>query len=509
MLMQIAASIYTLNTGEKPSLNSLKEAVTRLPDNDFIVEIHEGDKVYFCTKTLLDNGLAMEDIRVPMNAEVFRNARRIIGHAGLALVVNPDGSYGACLKDIPTYYVHPYTGDGDYDLDFLNRFDCVVLDDCNEYSVVLLDAMKNWKGKRIVLSGKNWKPFLPYIGIPDREVVFTEEKPENGALDDCEMKILEVEAFLPTSAHRDRLLCYDEVMTLTCLFCCRQHPGEKNRGKKFFLINGAYSIEGIFGIWEKVNTAAQYVQHKGYIPVINITWSDDSIYSDEKGDDIWRKFFKQPSSYSVEEVLESESVTFSPNMNILGNLRSIMKEASKGETLLWENGIFNDEVENYIRAGREKFLPEPENTLGVLIRGTDYTKTHMPGHAIHADTGMVIEKIRETETERGEYKYIYLATEDEEIYDRMKEEFPERLLATDQERFKVKEGELLFEQHKKKKTRGNGFRLGAEYLCTLRLLSECESLIASGDCGGVKEALRENNNGYSHVFIFNLGNNPC
>ena len=39
-------------------------------------------------------------------------------------------------------------------------------------------------------------------------------------------------------------------------------------------------------------------------------------------------------------------------------------------------------------------------------------------------------------------------------------------------------------------------------------LSKCHSLIASGYCGGVDEALKENQGQYKNVFIFDLGVNP-
>ncbi len=54
------------------------------------------------------------------------------------------------------------------------------------------------------------------------------------------------------------------------------------------------------------------------------------------------------------------------------------------------------------------------------------------------------------------------------------------------------------------KKEGEGFSLGVEYLCTVHLLSQCCSLIASGECGAVGEAIRENGGKYQHVYIFHL-----
>ena len=41
---------------------------------------------------------------------------------------------------------------------------------------------------------------------------------------------------------------------------------------------------------------SRYAKKKGYIPVFAIVSSDDNMYSDGEGDDIWNKFF--PSMFS-------------------------------------------------------------------------------------------------------------------------------------------------------------------------------------------------------------------
>lgn len=67
----------------------------------------------------------------------------------------------------------------------------------------------------------------------------------------------------------------------------------------------------------------------------------------------------------------------------------------------------------------------------------------------------------------------------------------------------IQPGQLLMDLHKEKKA-GKGFRLGAEYMCSVSLLSQCKSLIASGDCGAYAEALRENGGRYEHIYKFEL-----
>lgn len=45
-------------------------------------------------------------------------------------------------------------------------------------------------------------------------------------------------------------------------------------------------------------------------------------------------------------------------------------------------------------------------------------------------------------------------------------------------------------------------------ILSIHLLSQCNSLLASGYCGGVDEALQENDGKYENVYVFDLGVNP-
>ena len=177
-----------------------------------------------------------------------------------------------------------------------------------------------------------------------------------------------------------------------------------------------------------------------------------------------------------------------------------MDELSQGSRLSWPHGILNERIKGYIAGRQRRFLPYPERTLGVLIRGTDYTKTHLPGHARHATVDMVIQKIEEV-TDSWEFSQIYLATEDAEICAKMKTYYGNRLTCTDQERYTLEPGQLLMDLHQTKEG-GKGFRLGAEYICSVSLLAQCGALIASGNCGAYDEAIKENGGRYKHIYKF-------
>lgn len=506
--------MVTKDAGDVPRQNAYD--FLRKQEGYTIIEVQNADGIYHITKEMLEYGLPYCNMVLPISDHVFEDAARLGPAYGRFLVRDNSGNMIAVLQHQYTYYDHPYRYEGGLDMEFLNQYDCVILYGVNEYSIELYKrAMPLWTGKDIVLVGSLWKAFLPYLAdVPTKTVqVFDEMQDEVllAIMQRCQ-KPIHIREFLPKNEGNSRvgdgLFCYDEIMTLTFMFSYQITAGDKNPDKNFFLINGYFRIEGIFGIWQKVFALAGYAKKKGYVPAFEIVSSDDNMYSDGEGDDVWNKFFLQPEGYTIEEIHQSRHLTLSPNANILNVLRGIVERYAGEETQLnWPDGIFNRAIKEYCMRQKEKVLSDPAHTLGVLIRGTDYVKGNMPGHAIHANVEQMMEKIEEARKEWGvDYRYIYLATEDADICRQMKDRYGDMLVCTDQERFTTVENQLLVQLHTEKK-KGEGFRLGAEYLATLNLLSMCESFIASGGCNGVTEAIRENEGSYKHVYVFDLGAN--
>ena len=102
---------------------------------------------------------------------------------------------------------------------------------------------------------------------------------------------------------------------------------------------------------------------------------------------------------------------------------------------------------------------------------------------------------------------MYMSTEDAGYFEYFKERYGDRIFFTDQERYRTKAGEMLWDMHERKAVRRDGYELGAEYILSINLLSKCKSLLASGACWGVSEALKENGGRYENVFVFDLGVN--
>ena len=452
------------------------------------------------------------ETRLTYSTDMFRKAIPIISKLGYAVADDEDGTHIGILKFVDGTYLHRYQYSGIIDLWFLDKYDCIILHDCNEFSVELCKtALPLWKGKRLVFVGKNWEPMFDFLPeIPDIEC-FYEPKLEDQQLNLLmqEFKCLNIIYGLPHQEdlwrYEQGIMYYDEIMSFTYMFSDYRQLGTLNADKKFFVMDGYYSELGLFTIRSKIESCAKYVKSRGMIPVIHLTRSHRSFYSNFANDDIWQKFFEQPEGYSYDEVLKSKNVFFSPGF-YNGSIQSyIMDCASKDVQLTWPQGLYNDKVKEFIRVKQAQFLPYPDQTLGVLARGTDFAHTQLHNHPIHASIEQICDKIDEVWETWGNFKYIYVATEDAEYCRYLKQRYGDRIFFTDQQRYTTSKGQLLSQLHREEKR--DGYIMGVEYIVSIKLLAKCHSLIASGGCSGLEQVLKENGGNYINTYIFDLGIN--
>jgi hypothetical protein len=455
----------------------------------------------------------IDDRKVPYGPDMFYLSINTIAAKNFTFAVDGDGELVAALAFESGTYAHRYTYSGGVDTSFIDNYDCIFLYDCNEFSVELCrTAFRFWKGKRLVLVGINWEKMIEYLDdIPDVEC-FYEIEPENNRFAELMngFKCLHVTYGIPHQESMERyeqgIMYYDEIMSFTFMFSDYRELGDSNPDKYFFVMDGYYGNLGLFTIRSKIEVCLRYALSKGMEPVVRIVKSGESFYSDYSGDDIWGKFFNQLGDYSLDDVMHSKHVFFSPGFYNGSVQSNIMSQMSKGISLDWKHGVLNNNLIGYIAERKNKYLPYPQRTLGVLARGTDFVNTHLHNHPIHASKEMIADRIDEALRDWN-LDYVYIATEDAVYCEFFKERYGDKVFFTDQQRYVTRQNELLSELHRSEEVKRNGFELGAEYAASINLLSQCNSLIASGGCGGVDEALRENADGYEHVYVFDLGTN--
>ena len=294
---------------------------------------------------------------------------------------------------------------------------------------------------------------------------------------------------------------YDEIMSLVYFFSIRKSFGADHPEKKYFLVGPIFPVDGLMGICDKISLPYAYAEANGYIPVIRILHSD--MYSDFQGDDIWDKFFEQPYGKEALEWHTAQNVWELPYSCITYPGCWLMRKIIECKNVQLVNTLLiNERVKEEIGRIRNDVLPNPQRTIGVLIRGTDYTATQLPGHSVMASPEQVFEKIKEFERS-GNYDQIFLSTEDEDILQTMKKLCGDRLHFIDQKRFRIQPGEVLARQAKEREN--EGWLKGKEYLATLQLLSECASFIASGGCSGTNCVMNTSGKHFKETFIFELG----
>lgn len=201
------------------------------------------------------------------------------------------------------------------------------------------------------------------------------------------------------------------------------------------------------------------------------------------------------------DFLENEDAEFDGNVYLPYIYRMILKCHFHSEEL------FLPETIKLLDEASKQILPKDARVLGVLVRGTDYLHIKPANHSIAASADKVLERAMRM-VECDGYDYVYLATEDADIFKKFQDVFGEFLLSVDQKRYSQNAfsdeinaiADLISEETEEQKEK----RL-VDYLKTLYTLSKCTSLLASNYCGGTRFAVEINENQYEDVFIYQEG----
>ena len=172
------------------------------------------------------------------------------------------------------------------------------------------------------------------------------------------------------------------------------------------------------------------------------------------------------------------------------------------ENVLTDN--FRAEMDDYAAA-----VLGGHKVLGVLIRGTDYIVSKMSGKRQQATVDDMLPMIREWLAADG-YDLIFLATEDQDILDRMRKEFGSMIRVVSQVRHSVRDFEnmrLLSELEKKEQADNAGLVEDntVNYFYALYLLSKCESFMVSGQCHGWNVVNSFNHGKFKRRYKFQVG----
>lgn len=276
--------------------------------------------------------------------------------------------------------------------------------------------------------------------------------------------------------------------------------GTKNPDKVFYVIRN-YTYEAGWGsILIYVTRHIKYALEKGFIPIVDMQ-NYPNMYQENK-ENSWETYFKQLSDYSLEEVYSSKNV-------ILCSSEFAKKGYICFEDKDWDEycSIFNkyihlkEDIQLAIDEERKHLEIENKCVLGVLVRGTDYVSLAPSLHSVPLSAEETITKINSI---KERYDKIYLATEDDDIFNSFKEFYSNDVLCyTNQKRFLSEEvTDYLANVIDKQKVSVREFSIS--YLKVLYILASCNSLMGSG-CGGLYTAGLINNNKYDEKVVMSNG----
>lgn len=273
--------------------------------------------------------------------------------------------------------------------------------------------------------------------------------------------------------------------------------------KKYCVLYRKAENCGLFSYFTIFLGGINYCIENNLIPIIDMC-TYENIYQDGLNVNSWELFFEQPCGTGLTEKENAEymdcdiimerpdiCMDFLTNENKIIFWRQICKQYIK----------LNDNVKQYVEHRFNEYMPHgrEKETIGVLCRGTDYTNLKPYGHPIQPAVLDVIAKIKQF-MKKYECNYIFLATEDNEIYKRLYSEFGNRLIVPDTARY-VDTGENYLADIVRKGK--NGFISGRDYLASIYVLSKCRYLIAGRTSGSLAAVLLSE--GFEDMYLWNLG----
>lgn len=307
-----------------------------------------------------------------------------------------------------------------------------------------------------------------------------------------------------------------------------QEGNNKEKQKSYFIVYSNQVQGGLFVYLVDCMAQIAYAVKNEYIPVVDMLNFPNNLRNENQADrNAWELYFKQPMGVTVQEVYGAQSISFhgeaEEKMLYIGDLEPgrdyegfqvIIDESKPYEVWLsnqkymqgfrdfWNKYMrYSDAAQKYIDDNHKKLFEGKKKTLGLLCRGTDYLSLKPKGHYVQPTKGMIVEKVQEV-LDITKCDSIFLATEDQDIYNYLMKIFDGKIMALATERVKYKEGYLLKDLYRTQNM--NIYQRQLDYLTEMELLSRCQCLIA-GKTTGSRFLPVMCQEPYQYLFYWELG----
>lgn len=290
----------------------------------------------------------------------------------------------------------------------------------------------------------------------------------------------------------------------------------KGDKKVFYIIALKLSTAGIYGYINNFLPHIAYAVSKGFIPVIDMQNYDNIYLSKDKGTyNSWESFYEQPMGFGLDDLSDGQVIRCLDTLWYRWAPLSCPLMSDK-DLAMW-SAIYNRYIRynkksvQYIESEQKSILKNPQNTIGVIYRGTDYTKGHPIGHPIQPSMKKLSDKVDEM-LKSQKCEYIYLASDEKEIVTYFNKRFSGKVLinkrvyydeATNVDYSNYNNDHIGVSGAEFNRD-NNKYLIGIEYISSMNLVSNCSCLVA-GACGGTTAVLYMNALKYREKYIFNLG----
>jgi hypothetical protein len=290
------------------------------------------------------------------------------------------------------------------------------------------------------------------------------------------------------------------ILVMTSMYWLKRefYYGPRNPDKTFYLIKEPVKENGITALVSNVMGIIGMLKIKrpDFIPVVDLGVANDpNQFTGMSGEDVWGMFFKQVSSYSLQEVYDSQHVVLDQNSNLNMNpyLTEFVFSNQRAELRYGSELSYTDEVNDYIEETlKDVFPPEKKRILAVVVRGTDYLSPRVANFVPHGITAEeTLEKAIRYVEEKG-FDNVLLATEDQSFLDLfLNSTLRDKIIYVKQDRIDYKKEEnndkLLMEIYAQEQK--DPVKRSLDYLCVLEAVSRCDALLANVVCGVVTYSL--------------------
>lgn len=227
----------------------------------------------------------------------------------------------------------------------------------------------------------------------------------------------------------------------------------------------------------------------GYTPIIDDTWG------------VWNQFFEQPieplkENECLEDIELSDETSTLSTPTLMPYCKTVRKVWGK---LISDYCRLNEKENQYIENECRDVLSKGNRVLAIVCRGTDYKTANMEKQP------EVFDVISDAKKWMSKYDYdkIYLATEEEAIYNQFEKAFPGRILVNKRTYYDkaMKEQNVKFIGQVSFDRENDNYLKGLEYLSSIIIVSRCKALLG-GYCGASNMALLYNEEKYERFKIY-------